>query len=122
LRFGKIALLSVLSLGASAPGSSWAQSLTPPSWAVGEAELRLSGEAGGALFSPDQPGWRGAQASGAISLMPELKRSYDSGLLLTLDGTFTAADPLSRGRYDGDAMARVTAWGSPAHGSIPASA
>ncbi|HEX4637733.1 MAG TPA: hypothetical protein VH189_16240 [Rhizomicrobium sp.] len=112
MRFGKIALLLVLSLGGPATGQSLAQaldkSLAPPSWPVGEAELRLNGEASGALFNPDQPGWRALQASGALRLMPELKRSYDSGLLLALDGTFTAADPLSRGRYDGDAIERLT--------------
>jgi len=111
LRFGKIALLSALSLGTQAYAQSLAQTLdrswAPPSWPLGQAELRLNGEAGGALFDPDQPGWRGVQASGALSLMPQVKRSYDSGLLLALDGTFTAADPLSRGRYDGDVIERL---------------
>jgi hypothetical protein len=69
--------------------------------------MRLGAEASGALFHPDQPGWRGTQASGALRLMPELKRSYDSGLSLALAGTFTAADPLSRGRYDGDVIERL---------------
>jgi hypothetical protein len=41
--------------------------------------------------------------------MPELKRDYDSGLSLAFGGTFTAADPLSRGRYDGDAIERLAA-------------
>jgi hypothetical protein len=111
LRLCKIALLSVLSLGVPVCGQAGAQSLTsplaPPSWPVGDAELRLNAQASGALFKPDQPGWQGAQASGAFRLMPELKRSYDSGLTLALDGTFTAADPLSRGRYDGDAIERL---------------
>ena len=39
--------------------------------------------------------------------MPELRRDYDSGLSLALDGTFAAADPLSRGRYDGDVIERL---------------
>jgi hypothetical protein len=39
--------------------------------------------------------------------MPELRRDYDSGLSLALAGTFSAADPLSRGRYDGDAIERL---------------
>jgi hypothetical protein len=107
LRLGKIALPFVLSLGAPAAAQSLDQSLAPPSWPVGEAELRLNAQASGALFTPDQPGWTGAQASGALSLMPELRRSYDSGLLLDLGGTFTAADPLSRGRYDGDVIERL---------------
>ncbi len=69
--------------------------------------LRLGGEAGGALFNPNQPGWSGAQASGDVRLMPELRRDYDSGLGLALSGTFAAEDPLSRGRYDGDVIERL---------------
>jgi len=101
LRFGKFVLLLVVA------GPAQAQILAPPSWPVGQAELKLGADASGALFSPDQPGWSGAQASGALRLMPDLKRSYDSGLTLGLGGTFTAADPLSRGRYDGDAIERL---------------
>jgi hypothetical protein len=56
LRFGKIALLLALA------GPAQAQVLAPPSWPLGQAELKLAGEAGGALFSPDQPGWDGAQS------------------------------------------------------------
>jgi hypothetical protein len=103
LRVGKIALLAALSLANPAQ----AQVLAPPSWPVGQAELKLAGEASGALFNPQQPGWDGIQTSGALRLMPELKRDYDSGLSLGLAGTFTAADSLSRGRYDGDVIERL---------------
>ncbi|HYS46098.1 MAG TPA: hypothetical protein VEM35_06650, partial [Rhizomicrobium sp.] len=103
MRLGKIALLATFGLTSRAQ----AQLLAPPSWPVAQAELKLAGEAGGALFNPDQPGWDGVQASGALRLMPELKRDYDSGLSLGLGGTFTAADPLSRGRYDGDVIERL---------------
>jgi hypothetical protein len=105
LRFGKFAWL--LALGTQAHAQVLTQPLAPPSWPVGQAELKLAAEASGALFDPDQPGWSGAQASGAFRLMPDLKRSYDSGLTLGLGGTFTAADPLSRGRYDGDVIERL---------------
>ncbi len=88
-------------------GAAQAQTLNPPSWLLGQAELKLAGEAGGALFGPDQPGWRGAQVSGDLRLLPELRRDYDSGLSLGLAGAFAAADPLSRGRYDGDAIERL---------------
>ena len=84
-----------------------AQLLAQPSWPVGQAEFRLAGEASGALFDPKQPGWHGLQASGALRLMPELKRDYDSGLSLGLNSTFALADPLSRGRYDGDVIERL---------------
>jgi len=109
----KIVLLSALGL-ASLPASlpicpARAQDLAPLSWPVGDAELRLAGEAGGTLFTPHQPGWGGTQASGALRLMPDIRRDYDSGLSLGLDGAFTAADPLSRGRYDGDAIERLAA-------------
>jgi hypothetical protein len=39
--------------------------------------------------------------------MPQLRRDYDSGLSLSLNGAFAAADPLSRGRYDGDVIERL---------------
>jgi hypothetical protein len=88
-------------------GAAQAQTVSPPSWPLGQAELKLAGEAGGALFGPDQPGWHGAQVSGDLRLLPELRRNYDSGLSLGLAGTFAAADPLSRGRYDGDVIERL---------------
>jgi hypothetical protein len=100
-----LALPALLLLAAPAQ----AQTLAAPSWPVGNATLRLSGEASGALFGPDQPGQQGAQASGVALLMPQLRRDYDSGLSLSLNGTFAAADPLSRGRYDGDAIEHLTA-------------
>jgi hypothetical protein len=84
-----------------------AQVFSPLSVPVGDAQLKLSGEAGGALFNPNQPGWSGAQASGDVRLMPELRRDYDSGLGLDLGGTFATQDPLSRGRYDGDVIERL---------------
>ena len=99
----KIALLPVAVMA----GAAQAQTLAPPSWPLGQAELRLAGEAGGALFRPDQPGWDGAQVSGDLRLLPELRRDYDSGLSLGLAGAFAAADPLSRGRYDGDVIERL---------------
>ena len=107
MRLGKTVWLAVFALAASAPTVAGAQVFRPLSWPVGSAQLQFSGEAGGALFNPDQPGWSGAQASGALRLMPELRRDYDSGLSLGLAGTFAAEDPLSRGRYDGDVIERL---------------
>ena len=88
-------------------GPVQAQTLAPPSWPVGDASLSLAGDASGALFGPDQPGWSGAQVSGVARVLPQLRRDYDSGLSLSLNGTFAAADPLSRGRYDGDVIERL---------------
>jgi hypothetical protein len=114
LLFGKTGRLLAAALTGAIPAApaqaalgDWV--LAPLSFAVGNAELRLNGAANGALFSPHQPGWRGAQASGALLLNPELRRDYDSGLSLSLNGSFAAADPLSRGRYDGDAIERLSA-------------
>jgi hypothetical protein len=99
--------LAGLGLAAASAAPAAAQVFQPLSWPVGDAQLRLGGEAGGALFNPNQPGWNGAQASGDVRLMPELRRDYDSGLGLDLGGTFAAEDPLSRGRYDGDVIERL---------------
>jgi hypothetical protein len=96
-----------LGLAAWGPAAADAQVFRPLSMPVGDAQLLLGGEAGGVLVNPNQPGWSGAQASGDVRLMPEIRRDYDSGLGLDLDGTFAAEDPLSRGRYDGDVIERL---------------
>jgi hypothetical protein len=101
-------LPALLALAAPVFTPAGAQTLAPPSWPVGDAELRLAGDASGALFGPDQPGWSGAQVSGVLRAMPQLRRDYDSGLSLSLNGTFAASDPLSRGRYDGDVIERLS--------------
>jgi hypothetical protein len=103
----KIAPLAALLLAASLQTPALAQVLAPPSWPVGDAALQLAGEAGAAVFAPHQPGWSGAQASGDLRLMPQLRRDYDSGLSLDLGGTLAVEDPLSRGRYDGDLVERL---------------
>ncbi len=105
LRGAGMAAVLAAAVPAHAALADWA--LAPPSFAVGNAELRLNGAANGALFSPHQPGWRGAQASGAFLFMPQLRRDYDSGLSLSLNATFTAADPQSR-MYDGDTIEYLT--------------
>jgi len=110
----KIVFLSAL--GLTSPVQ--AQILASSSWPVGQAEFKLAGEASGALFNPQQPGWDGGQTSGALRLMPELKRDYDSGLSLALNSTFTLADPLSRGRYDGDVIERLAGTASTGLGGI----
>jgi hypothetical protein len=100
LRLRNLVLIAILSAPAAA------QVLAPPAIPLGDAELRLNGRAGGALFDARQPGARDA-ASGVAQLMPEIVRDYDSGLSLRLAATLSAADPLSRGRYDGDMLERL---------------
>jgi hypothetical protein len=88
--------------------------MAPLSFPAGNAEVTVNAAASGALFGPDQPGLGGARltdtgASGTFRLMPSLRRDYDSGLALSLEGTVAASSPLSRGRYDGDALERLAA-------------
>ena len=101
-------MLLALGLANPAQAQHLSEPLAPPSWPLGQGEVRLNAEAGGALFDPHQPGWEGVQASGALRLMPEFRRDYDSGLSLGLNSAFALADPLSRGRYDGDVIERLT--------------
>lgn len=109
MRFGKIEMRQVLALLAAGTTGAAAQGLAPLSFPLGNAELRLDAEASGADFAPSQPGRDGIAASGAFSLKPQLRRDYDSGLSLGLAGTFTVADTLSRGVYDGDVPERLAA-------------
>ncbi len=81
--------------------------LSALSFPAGDAEVTVNAQASGALFGPNQPGWDGAQASGTLRLLPTLRRNYDNGLVLSLEGVVAASDPLSRGRYDGDALERL---------------
>jgi len=92
--------------------------LAPPAWPVGNAQLRLDGEASGALFGPHQPGRSGIQASGVVVFKPSLSRDYDTGLSLGVDAALALADPLSRGRYDGDAVERLAATARTGLGKI----
>ena len=106
---GAAAWLAGLCAASAAP-SDW--TVAPLSFPAGNAELTINAQASGALFGPDQPGqngkkFDGTQASGTFRLMPTLRRDYDSGLALSLEGVVAASDPLSRGRYDGDALERL---------------
>ena len=76
-------------------------------WPVGDANFKLEGAAEGTAFGSGQA--NGSHVSGMLALDPTLSRSYDSGLALALAGRFVAADPLSRGRYDGDAIEYLAA-------------
>jgi len=107
----KIVLLAALTLGLlSAPlliCPARAQDLAPLSWPVGNADLSVAGVAEGTVFNPSPSD--GAHVSGMLALDPTLSRRYDNGLSLALAGRFVAADPLSRGRYDGDAIEYLAA-------------
>lgn len=108
----------LLAAGLASPAQAQlaAGPLAPPSWPLGSGELRLNAEAGGVLFDP--PDWQGVQASGMLRLMPEFRRDYDSGLSLGLTSAFALADPLSRGRYDGDVIEHLAATARTGLGKI----
>ena len=74
--------------------------LSPLQLPVGDAQLSVGGTASGALFdnSLDGQPW----SSGSAKLMPRLHRDYDSGLSLGLNATLAVSDSLSRGRYGGN--------------------
>ena len=114
LRFGKI--IAALppwerwrALALAAPGRADDLTLAPAEFSGGRRRTAPGCAGGGrALIAADQSG-DDANATGVAKLMPVLKRDYDSGLSLALDGTFTLADPLSRGRYHGDAVEKLYA-------------
>ena len=114
MRVRKIVPALIVLLAGPAAAQEWA----PPSWPVGNAQLTLAGEASGALFGPHQPGWNGLQASGVALLKPTLKRDYDTGLSLAINGLVALEDPLSRGGYDGDAIEELTVSAKTGVGSI----
>lgn len=99
----KAASLAALMLLWAVPAQAALDGLTlaPLSAPVGDAEFTLGALAQGAVISPDQPGVRGADATGELVLIPSLKRDYDSGLALSLNGMVAVRDGLSRGRYEG---------------------
>ncbi len=80
--------------------------VAPLALPVGSAELFLGGAVEGALFSANQPG-SDTNASGIARFNASLRRMYDSGFFWSLNGTLSASDPLSRGRYDGDVLEKA---------------
>ena len=105
----KIVTGLALMLAISSP--AWAEVMAPVV-AVGDAELHLHGSAEGSLFAARQPGGD-VFASGIARFSPSLRRMYDSGFSWSVNGTLAAADPLSRGRYDGDVLEKAyaeTTW------------
>ena len=98
------ALACVLAGPAAADLTDW--SVSPLSVRLANLELRLTGDANGAVFTNDQPGFPGLPttgATGALRFFPSLERDYDSGLIIALKGSILAFhDRLSNDRYGGD--------------------
>ncbi len=121
MRAGNIRTALTVAALAIVPARADNLAVAAPSWPLGDAELRLAGDAGGMLFGPQptrlerRPGQRLCAGDAGNPT-----RDYDSGLSLGLDGVFTAADPLSRGRYDGDVIEKLAAQARTGLGTIAA--
>jgi hypothetical protein len=71
----------------------------------GAADLTLGGTADGALFATDQDS---RTAAGRLRLNPAIVRSYDTGMVISLEASILAAhDTLSLGRYGNDVFEKV---------------
>jgi hypothetical protein len=101
--FTATALLALLT-AVPADAASWDDwSLSPFSGDLGDFTYAVGGQAYGSAFSADQPSAPGLDTSGvtgAASLNARLQRDYDSGLSLSLKGTFEIYhDQLSGDNY-----------------------
>ena len=89
---------------AAADLADW--SVSPLSVRLENLDVRLGGDANGAIFTNDQPAFPRLDttgATGALRFFPSLERDYDSGLILALKGSILAFhDRLSNDRYGGD--------------------
>ncbi|MGZ6007985.1 MAG: hypothetical protein ACXWLO_01730 [Rhizomicrobium sp.] len=106
-----VALLA--SLPARAAGwDDW--SLSPLTGDLGDLTYSVGGQAYGSVFAADQPSAPGLDksgATGAASINARLQRDYDSGLSLSLKGTFEIYhDKLSGDNYGSDFVQK--AYGS----------
>ena len=79
--------------------------VSPLRIAIGSANLKLGGDANGAVFArqqPDSPGLEQWGGTGALRFFPVLERDYDSGLQIGLHASILAwRDRLSNDRYNG---------------------
>lgn len=95
----------ILSLFAFAP--AWADdwNLEPLSTELGPATLGLGGTADGALFTAAD---HGPHAAGLLRFTPSITRSYDTGMVLSLEASILAAhDALALDRYGNDVFEKV---------------
>lgn len=86
-------------------------SVAPFTASLGDMDLTVGGDANGAVFGNDQPGFPGLDTSGvtgALRFFPRLERTYDSGLVLGVHTSILAYhDALSNDRYGGDVFEKV---------------
>ncbi len=98
---------------AFADTDSWqpaAWQVSAPQMALGHATLKLNGEADGLLFGRSQTQADRTGVTGQIRLNPSLRRVYDSGLMLALEGEFLVLrDRLANDRYGNDVFEKLSA-------------
>ena len=86
-------------------------SVSPLRIEVGDLNLKLGGDANGAVYTSDQPGFAGLDrtgATGALRLFPSIERDYDSGLAIGFHASILAwRDRLSNDRYGGDVFEKA---------------
>ncbi|MGZ6006029.1 MAG: hypothetical protein ACXWKS_01065 [Rhizomicrobium sp.] len=103
-----VALLASLPARAAA-WDDW--SLSPLTGDLGDLTYSVGGQAYGSVFAADQPSAPGLDksgATGAASINARLQRDYDSGLSLSLKGTFEIYhDKLSGDNYGSDFVQKV---------------
>lgn len=84
--------------------------VSAPQMALGHATLKLDGEADGILFDRSQTQADSTGVTGQIRLNPSLRRVYDSGLMLALEGEFLVLrDRLANDRYGNDVFEKLSA-------------
>ncbi len=103
-----VCLAAVLASALSpSPAASYADifPVEPLSTELGPATLNLGGIADGALFTTDRPG---NTAAGLLRLNPSIVRSYDTGMVISLEASILAAhDTLALDRYGNDVFEKV---------------
>jgi len=82
-------LLTVFSLLVARPVAAEDWNVEPLSTEIGSMTARLGGTADGALFLAD--GRAGGAGAGLLRLNPSLTRSYDTGMVLSLEASILAA-------------------------------
>jgi len=107
-------LAGAILLGLTAPAmasdlSDW--SVQPYQTEIGDAELKVNGEANGSAYTanqPDAPGLDQNGVTGAAWIGLSLERTYDSGLALALKSSFEVYhDRLSGDNYGSDFVQKV---------------
>jgi hypothetical protein len=114
MRHGTLTVAAILAVLAPAQASAagWDDwSISPMTGTIGELNYSIGGQAYGSAYTADQPSAAGLDktgVTGAASLNARLQRDYDSGLSLSLKGTFEIYhDQLSGDNYGSDFLQKL---------------